>query len=104
MNLSLNIISRREDGYHNLNSFAAFTSYGGQLTISDDKPEGLTISGPFSAELQDNLNRQPGLKAKRIVLAAGFTPRSHHIHIEKIFLSAVALVAGQVMLLLIFDV
>ena len=83
VNLSLNIISQRKDGYHNLSSFAAFTSYGDQLTISDDKPEGLTISGPFSAELQDNLENNLILEAKRIVLAAGFTPRSHHIHLEK---------------------
>ena len=83
VNLSLNIINRREDGYHNLNSFVAFTLYGDQLTISDDKPEGLTISGPFSAELQDNLENNLILEAKRAVLAAGFTPQSHHIHLEK---------------------
>ena len=57
VNLSLNITGRRDDGYHNLISFTVFTSFADQLTISDDKPEGLTVSGPFSAKLQHNLKK-----------------------------------------------
>ena len=83
VNLSLNITGRRDDGYHNLISFTVFTSFADQLTISDDKPEGLTVSGPFSAKLQHNLTENLVLKTKRAVLAAGFTPQNHHIHIEK---------------------
>ncbi len=83
VNLSLNITSRRKDGYHNLISFAAFTSYADQLTITDDRPAGLTVSGPFSEKLQDELEGNLILQTKRAVLAAGFTPPNHHIHLEK---------------------
>ena len=83
VNLSLNITGRREDGYHNLVSFAAFTLYSDQLTVSDDTLEGLTISGPFSAELKNNLENNLILKTKQVVLAAGFSPQTHHIHLEK---------------------
>ena len=83
VNLSLNIKGLREDGYHELISFAAFTSYSDQLTISDDKPTGLTISGPFAAELQNNLQNNLIDKTRNTVLAAGFKPQPHHIHLEK---------------------
>lgn len=83
VNLSLNVTGRRDDGYHDLTSFVAFTSYADKLTISDDRPTGLSISGPFSAELQDNLTNNLLLQTKRAVIAAGFSPQSHHIHLEK---------------------
>ena len=83
VNLSLNITGRRGDGYHDLISFAAFTSYADQLTISDDKPTGLTIGGPFATELQENLQDNLINKTRNAVLAAGFKPPPHHIHLEK---------------------
>ena len=83
VNLSLNITGRRADGYHDLISFAAFTSYADQLTISDDRPTGLTIGGPFAAELQKNLQDNLINKTRNAVLAAGFKPQPHHIHLEK---------------------
>ncbi len=83
VNLSLNITGRRADGYHDLISIAAFTDYADQLTISDDKPAGLTISGPFAGELQDNLKDNLIDKTRNAVLAAGFEPQPHHIHLKK---------------------
>ena len=84
VNLSLNITGRRADGYHDLISFAAFTSYADQLTISDDRPTGLTIGGPFSAELQQTPENNLINKTRNAVLEAGFKPQPHHIHLEKI--------------------
>ena len=83
VNLSLNITGRRTDGYHELISFAAFTSYADQLTISDDRPTGLTIGGPFAAELQQTPQNNLINKTRNAVLAAGFKPQPHHIHLEK---------------------
>ena len=83
VNLSLNVTGRRADGYHDLISFAAFTSYADQLTISDDRPTGLTVGGPFAAELQKNLQDNLINKTRNAVLAAGFKPQPHHIHLEK---------------------
>tara|TARA_Y100000589_G_scaffold330067_1_gene378585 strand:- start:1134 stop:2000 length:867 start_codon:yes stop_codon:yes gene_type:complete len=83
VNLSLNITGRRADGYHDLISFAAFTSYADQLTISDDRPTGLSISGPFAAELQKNPQENLINKTRSAVLVAGFQPQPHHIHLEK---------------------
>ena len=83
VNLSLNVKGRRADGYHDLISFVAFTSYADQLTISDDRPTGLTIGGPFATELQKNLQYNLINKTRNAVLAAGFKPQPHHIHLEK---------------------
>jgi len=83
VNLSLNITGRREDGYHDLISFAAFTDYADQLTVSDDQPTGLTISGPFAAGLQKNLQDNLINRTKSAVLTAGFQPQPHHVHLEK---------------------
>ena len=83
VNLSLNITGRRADGYHDLISFAAFTSYSDQLTISDARPSGLTISGPFADELQKNLQDNLIEKTRSAVLQAGFDPQPHHIHLKK---------------------
>ena len=83
VNLSLNVTGRRADGCHELISFAAFTSYADQLTISDNRPTGLTIGGPFAAGLQKNLQDNLINKTRNAVLAAGFKPQPHHIHLEK---------------------
>ena len=104
VNLSLNITGRRADGYHDLISFAAFTSYADQLTISDDRPTGLTISGPFAAELQKNLQDNLINKTRTLSWQLG---SSHNLTIsilKNIFPLVAALGADQVMLPLIYAV
>ena len=83
INLCLNITGRRPDGYHNLVSLAAFTEFGDHLTLSDEAEEGLTITGPFAADLGHITTDNLLLKAKAEILSAGFSLPEHHIYLDK---------------------
>lgn len=89
VNLSLRVLRRRADGYHDLDSLVAFAGVGDALALQPDEPAGLEISGPFAAGLSaapDNLvlkaeralrGEIPGLRAgrfhlvKRLPVASG---------------------------------
>ncbi len=89
INLTLRVLGRREDGYHELESLVAFADFADKLDLEPGQPENLNISGPFAAACgtrADNLvlkalaalrERVGGLKSgrflldKRIPVAAG---------------------------------
>ncbi len=69
INLTLAIIGRRADGYHELESLVVFADLADRLRLSPDAPLGLAISGPNAEECgpdADNLV----LKAARALAAA----------------------------------
>ncbi len=49
INLSLHVLRRREDGYHDLESLVAFTGAGDVLTLAPGEPLGLDVVGPTAA-------------------------------------------------------
>jgi 4-diphosphocytidyl-2-C-methyl-D-erythritol kinase len=58
INLSLHVLGRREDGYHELESLVAFAGVGDGLALEPGGGLSLTISGPMGAGLEthdDNL-------------------------------------------------
>jgi 4-diphosphocytidyl-2-C-methyl-D-erythritol kinase len=58
VNLTLRILGRRADGYHELESLVAFAPFGDQLTFRPDGPLELDVSGPMAdgaGPLADNL-------------------------------------------------
>ncbi|MEA2834716.1 MAG: 4-diphosphocytidyl-2-C-methyl-D-erythritol kinase [Methylobacteriaceae bacterium] len=58
INLTLHVLGRRADGYHNLESLVAFAGVGDTLTFAPGEELGLAISGPGAAGLRgeaDNL-------------------------------------------------
>ncbi len=89
INLTLRIVGRRADGYHELDSVVAFAGVGDTLTFTPARALALTVSGPTAAasgSIDDNLvlkavraltERVEGLKlgrfglAKRLPVAAG---------------------------------
>lgn len=89
INLSLRILGRRADGYHELDSLVAFAGVGDQLTLLPGAESGIAISGPFAEGLSvaaDNLvlkaevalrDQVPGLRSggfllvKRLPVASG---------------------------------
>ena len=79
VNLCLTITGRRPDGYHNLVSLAAFTQFGDHLTISDDAADGLTFTGPFTAELDGTKTDNLLLKTKASVLFGFSLPETSHL-------------------------
>ena len=89
INLSLHVLRRRDDGYHDLESLVAFAGSGDVLHFEEGPQLGLTVDGPTAAAAgvdAENLvlkaaralaERVPGLKLghfallKRLPVAAG---------------------------------
>ena len=89
VNLTLRVIGRRADGYHDIESLVVFAAVGDALTFTREREMSLAVRGPTAAasgDLTDNLvlkaarelvNRVEGLKegrfalAKRLPVAAG---------------------------------
>ncbi|VTZ24963.1 4-diphosphocytidyl-2-C-methyl-D-erythritol kinase [Methylocella tundrae] len=89
INLTLHILGRREDGWHRLESFVAFSRTGDLLSFVEDQPLALSIEGPTApaaGNIADNLVLRaarhfaesfPGAKlgafhlVKRLPVAAG---------------------------------
>ena len=58
VNLTLRILGRRDDGYHELESLVVFARLGDRLTLSPGSAVGLDIDGPTAAaagDVADNL-------------------------------------------------
>ena len=80
INLTLRVIGRRADGYHELESVVVFAACGDTLTLHQDQSVGLAITGPYAGAcgaVADNLvlkavtalrARVPDLKAGQFVL------------------------------------
>jgi 4-diphosphocytidyl-2-C-methyl-D-erythritol kinase len=80
INLTLRVLGRRADGYHELESLVAFADVADTLTLEPGPADDLDISGPFagkSGPVDDNLvlkslaelrRRVPGLKGGRFHL------------------------------------
>jgi 4-diphosphocytidyl-2-C-methyl-D-erythritol kinase len=49
INLTLRVLGRREDGYHELESLVAFTELGDTLSLQPAADTALEITGPFAA-------------------------------------------------------
>ena len=89
INLTLRVVGRRADGYHDLESLVVFAGVGDTLTFTPARALALTVDGPTAAasgRLDDNLvlkaaralaERVEGLKlgrfalSKRLPVAAG---------------------------------
>jgi 4-diphosphocytidyl-2-C-methyl-D-erythritol kinase len=84
VNLSLRIVGRRADGYHELESLVAFAGIGDELRLTPGEAASLSVSGPFAAAsgaASDNLvlkaARAAGMPSgafsldKRLPVAAG---------------------------------
>jgi 4-diphosphocytidyl-2-C-methyl-D-erythritol kinase len=80
VNLTLRIVARRADGYHEIVSLVAFAGIGDELTLAPGSTTGFDIRGPNAAalsEVSDNLvliaarqlaEQVDGLKTGRFVL------------------------------------
>jgi 4-diphosphocytidyl-2-C-methyl-D-erythritol kinase len=58
VNLTLHVLGRRADGYHDLESLVAFAPFGDRLTLRPGPAPALTVSGPTAEQagaLGDNL-------------------------------------------------
>jgi len=82
VNLSLRVIGRRADGYHELDSLVAFAGVGDELSLSPGEPGDMCISGPFAAGLSTGLDNLV-LKAERELREEIAGLRSGRFHLVK---------------------
>ncbi len=82
LNLSLHVVGRRPDGYHALESLVAFASVADHLSLDPEKPEGLTVQGPFAQAAGDD---HDNLVLKAVRQLRRFKPalRSGHLTLTK---------------------
>jgi len=80
INLTLRILGRRADGYHELESLVVFADVGDALSLTLGKGMSLDIDGPFAGALDsENLV----LKACREFLKTWPKARAGHFHLTK---------------------
>jgi 4-diphosphocytidyl-2-C-methyl-D-erythritol kinase len=68
VNLTLRVLGRRPDGYHDIESLAAFARLGDRLGFSPGGALALTVRGPSAAQAGDNADNLV-LKAARALAA-----------------------------------
>ena len=56
INLSLEVLGRRADGYHELHSIVAFADVGDRLVIAPAHANKLAVTGPFAADVPQGEN------------------------------------------------
>lgn len=82
INLALHVTGRRADGYHLLDTLAAFPGIGDRLTAEPSDTLTLEISGPFGAGLEAG-DSNLVLKAARLLAARSPGPCGARLVLEK---------------------
>lgn len=67
INLFLHIVGRRPDGRHDLESIFAFADVGDRLRMARGDEFSLSLSGPFSGDLDTNSDKNLVMKAARLL-------------------------------------
>jgi 4-diphosphocytidyl-2-C-methyl-D-erythritol kinase len=80
LNLTLRVFGKRTDGYHELESLVTFADVGDVVMLTPDAAPGVTVSGPFGAEI---VGPNLALSALAAVAAAAPGVRLGHVHIDK---------------------
>jgi 4-diphosphocytidyl-2-C-methyl-D-erythritol kinase len=70
VNLTLEVLGRRPDGYHELKSLIAFADLADRLSLDTDAAPAVTVSGPFAGEIAGE-----NLLAAALRLIAATEPR-----------------------------
>lgn len=92
INIGLNIVSKRQDGYHNLETIFYPVPLYDRIVISDAQADGIDLAGhPLEGNPSDNLV----LKAVRLLRENGFQVPPVHISLQKNIPSGAGLGGGS---------
>lgn len=93
INLGLNVIERRSDGYHNLQTIFYPVPFYDELTIRESEGEDVLMLGgnPLEGDVQDNLV----LRAVRLLRQEGFSVPALSIDLRKVIPSGAGLGGGS---------
>lgn len=92
VNLTLRVLGKRPDGFHELDSVVAFASVGDTVMMAPGKPRQVDTFGPFASAIAGE-----NLVARAVALALAIEPRLDigHIAIEKILPVAAGIGGGS---------
>ncbi len=77
VNLWLNVVGRRADGYHLLDSLIAFTDLADEIAAAPSDRLSLTVDGPLASSIAQEGDNNLVLKAARLLAdRAGVAPRA----------------------------
>ncbi|MBQ5937557.1 MAG: 4-(cytidine 5'-diphospho)-2-C-methyl-D-erythritol kinase [Bacteroidaceae bacterium] len=93
INLGLNVVERRSDGYHNLQTIFYPVPLFDELTIRESEDEDVLMLGgnPLEGDVQDNLV----LRAVRLLRQEGFSVPPLNIDLKKVIPSGAGLGGGS---------
>ena len=93
INLGLNVVERRTDGYHNLQTIFYPVPLFDELTIRESEDEDVLMLGgnPLEGDVQDNLV----LRAVRLLRQEGFSVPPLNIDLKKVIPSGAGLGGGS---------
>ena len=93
INLGLNVVERRPDGYHNLQTIFYPVPLYDELTIRESEDEDVLMLGgnPLEGDVQDNLV----LRAVRLLRQEGFSVPPLNIDLKKVIPSGAGLGGGS---------
>jgi 4-diphosphocytidyl-2-C-methyl-D-erythritol kinase len=94
VNLTLRVVGRRVDGYHDIESMVAFADCADRLTLTPGSELGLTATGPLApdcGEAADNLV----LKAARLLGERVLDLKAGHFTLEKVLPVAAGIGGGS---------
>jgi 4-diphosphocytidyl-2-C-methyl-D-erythritol kinase len=94
VNVSLRVLARRADGYHELESLVVFADYGDRLTFAPGGALSLTLSGAMAAQAGADANNLV-LKAARALAARIPSISLGAFHLEKSLPVAAGLGGGS---------
>ena len=77
INLYFNIIGRRADGYHLVDSLVGFTTLGDELTIRAGEPLDIVSDGPFAENMPPPYKNLVYQAAQLLADSAGVQARAH---------------------------
>ncbi len=83
LNLTLDVVGRREDGYHLLDSLVAFTEYGDTIEAMPGDGLSLVMDGPFGAKLAVDPAENLVLRAARLLAEAAGVPANAALRLTK---------------------
>ncbi len=94
INLSLQIVRRREDGWHELESLVAFSHSGDVVSLDLSRASGLSVDGPYAMLIGTHDNNLV-LKAERALLERCENLRSGAFHLTKKLPAAAGIGGGS---------
>jgi 4-diphosphocytidyl-2-C-methyl-D-erythritol kinase len=83
VNLFLHVGEKRADGYHDIQSLAAFTTCGDEISLEPDDGISLSLNGPFGTQLSGGGAENLALKAAKLLAEKTGTKRGARIGLRK---------------------